>query len=83
MVIFYNKTTKDILYTEAKVMYPILPEGSITEKRRILGEQNVDFIGVHYEMGMEIFDMKVGLNETGEFIGLQPKEPVVVVAEVK
>lgn len=36
-------------------------------------KQNIGFVGVNYEMDLEIFNYKVCINEMGEFIGLQPK----------
>ena len=73
MVIFYDKETKEILYTENDTMYPALPKGAYEEKIGILDKENIEFVSVPYEMGTEIFNFKVGINELGEFIGLQPK----------
>lgn len=73
MVIFYDLITKDILYTEKEVITPILPLGNTEEKVEILNKQNIGFVGVNYEMNLEVFNYKVCINEMGEFIGLQPK----------
>lgn len=55
MVIFYDKTTLEIIYTESNTEIPTLPSGTIEEKRKILDEQNLDFMYVEKEMGIEIY----------------------------
>lgn len=73
MVIYYNKETKEIEYTERDVMTPQLIDGSTSEKILTLEENNISFVGVPYEMDLEIFDYIVCLDENNNFIGLQPK----------
>lgn len=55
MVVFYDKTTLEIVYTESNTSTPTLPSGTIEEKRNILNEQNLDFLHIENEMGMEIY----------------------------
>lgn len=73
MVIFYDKETKEVMYTEKGTMVPTLPIGSTEEKIQLLGEQNIGFVGVPYEMDLEAFNYIVCLDEEKNFIGLQPK----------
>lgn len=72
MVIFYDLTTKDIIYTVSKEMIPTIPVGTTEEKIEILKNENKGFIGVPYEMDLEVFNYKVCFNDLGEFQGLQP-----------
>lgn len=74
MVIFYDLTTKDILYTEQERITPELPKGTVEEKVNLLKEENKGFVSVPYEAGMEILDYKVCLDSNNNFIGLQPKD---------
>lgn len=73
MVIYYNKETLEVEYTERDVMTPQLIEGSTSDKIAMLDESNIAFVGVPYEMDLEIFDYRVCLDENNNFIGLQPK----------
>lgn len=69
MVIFYDKTSLEIIYTESQTIVPTLPAGTIEEKRIILGQHNLDFLGLEQEMGMEIYNYKVKLeNEIATLI---------------
>lgn len=72
MVIFYDLKTKNILYTEQEKMIPELPFGTTKEKIDILAKEGKGFIGVPYELGMEVVDYKVVFSK-GEFVGIQPK----------
>lgn len=73
MVIVYYQDTKEIHHTEDNTMYPALPQGTYEEKKRILGEQGLDFISLPYEMGVYIYHFNLCFDEQGNFIGLQPK----------
>lgn len=73
MVIVYDISTREILYTEQEVMAPQLPMGDTEEKKTALLAEGKSFVGLPYEMGTEVFDYLVALNENNEFIGLQPK----------
>ena len=74
MVIFFNKTTKEIEYTEDGVMTPTLPMGTFDEKKAILAAQNLDFVGIPHEMGHYIHNFDLRFDPSGlMFIGLQPK----------
>lgn len=74
MVIFYDLDTKEILYTEREVLIPNIPEGTTEEKIEILKSENKGFVGIPYEMDLDIFDYIVCFDTEGKFIGLQPKE---------
>ena len=73
MVILYNKQTKEILYTEKETMIPQLPIGTVDEKVEILAKQKYCFVGVPYEMDLEVFNYVVCLDSENNFTGLQPK----------
>lgn len=65
MVIFYDKTTLEIIYTESNVLTPTLPEGTIEDKKAILDKLNIDFLGLDKEYGMDIYNYKISNeNET-------------------
>jgi len=74
MVIYYNKETREIQYTERDVITPELIEGDTSEKIEELDKENISFVSVPYEVDLEIFSYKVCLDEEGNFLGLQPKE---------
>jgi hypothetical protein len=73
MVIVFDKTTKEIHHTENNVMYPALPQGTFDDKKRILAQQNLDFVGIPYEMGEYIFNFNLCFDMDNNFTGLQPK----------
>lgn len=73
MVVFYNLITKEIIYTERDKILPQLPIGTTEEQSQILAQENIGFVGVPYEMDLEVFNYLVCHDEEGNFIGLQPK----------
>jgi len=74
MVIFYDKTTKDILRAEDNTMTPIMPfNATFEEQKEYYRSQNEDFISLPYEMGVYIYMFKLILDTNDKFIGLQPK----------
>lgn len=62
MVIFFDKDTLEIKYTEGSVNKPTLPSGTEEEQRIILGEDNIDFIAIDKEMGIEVYNYKINVN---------------------
>lgn len=74
MVIFYDKDSLDILYTEGGVIKPTLPPGSLKEQREILSKDNVDFLTLAKEMGLEIYNYKVNINYGKASIILKQEE---------
>jgi len=82
MVIYYNRETRDIEFTERDVMLPQLISGSTSEKIKLLEESNTGFVSVPYELNEEIFNYKVCLDDDGNFTGLQPKEIMYLDKEI-
>ena len=73
MVIFYDKTTKEIHHTEEGVLFPVLPYGTLIEKQKYYDEQNLNFVGLPYEFGFDIHRYKLCFDTEGNFQGIQPK----------
>lgn len=73
MVIFFDMDTKQIFNIEENTMVPALPAGTTEEKKEILKRDNLDFISIPYEMGMEIFNYNLCFNESGQFVGIAHK----------
>lgn len=74
MIAFYNKDTLEILYTEGGVIKPTLPEGTEYEQRAILEENNIDFLSIDKEMGLEIYNYKVNIKDGKASIILKQEE---------
>ena len=81
MVVYYEKTLgllRKIKAVEHDVMTPTIPanldfKGQIEYYNSI----GLEFISLPYELGGRIFEYSVCINESGEFIGLQPKEMIL------
>lgn len=74
MVVYYNLGTKQIKRTEDNTMIPILPSNmSLEQQKEYYQSINEDFICLPYELGANIFSLKLCFDENDNFIGLQPK----------
>lgn len=73
MVIFFDIDTKQIFNIEENTMVSALPAGTMDEKKEILRKDNLDFISIPYEMGMEIFNYNLCFNSDGQFVGIAHK----------
>lgn len=73
MVLIFDLETNNILYTEAGKLVPELPIGTTEEKKIILAQEGKGFVGVAYEMDLEVFSYKVCFDANNNFVGLQPK----------
>lgn len=76
MVIIYDLDTKQILYTEDNVNTPVLPLGTIEEKKELLKKEGKNYISIEEELGVNVLDYKLKFDDENNFIGLQKKEVI-------
>ena len=76
MVIIYDLDTKQILYTEDNVNTPVLPLGTIEEKKELLKKEGKNYISIEEELGVNILDYELKFDDEDNFIKLEKKEVI-------
>lgn len=76
MVIYFKnngENIRDIIMVEHDVITPTIPYGETQEQIKYYESNGLMFISIPQEIGGEIFNYNICVNDNNEFVGLQPK----------
>ena len=78
MVVFFDREG-NVELVEHSVMTPTSPANmTLVDKIVYYNEQGLDFVCLNYEIGGEIFNYKVAIDEDTNFLGLIPIKTEVI-----